>query len=76
VPTTEDASYGAKFNPNLLVYQWDAFANYPGNPNYGKPTPCVAAKNDPSTFFVNPVSYNTSVLIDGGGENGTFKLGY
>ncbi|MDE3126293.1 MAG: SusC/RagA family TonB-linked outer membrane protein [Bacteroidota bacterium] len=76
VPTTEDASYGAKFDPNLLVYQWDAFANYPGNPNYGKPTPWVAAKNDPSTFFVNPVSYNTSVFIDGGGENGTFKLGY
>ena len=43
VPTTEDASFGAKFDPNLLVYQWDAFD--PSSPNFGKPTPWVAAKN-------------------------------
>ncbi|HTI12936.1 MAG TPA: SusC/RagA family TonB-linked outer membrane protein [Puia sp.] len=76
VPTTEDASYGAKFDPSLMVYQWDAFANYPGNANYGKATPWVAAKNGPYSFFTKPVSYNTSVYIDGGGENGSFKLGY
>jgi len=51
VPTTEDASYGARFDPNLMVYQWDAFVNYPGNANYGKATPWVAAKNGPETFL-------------------------
>lgn len=76
VPTTEDASYGAKFDPSLLVYQWDAFANYPGNPNYGKATPWIAAKNGPETFFSKSVSYNTSVYVDGGGDKGSFKLGY
>ncbi|HUM66732.1 MAG TPA: TonB-dependent receptor plug domain-containing protein [Chitinophagaceae bacterium] len=25
VPTSEDASYGQKFDPNLMVYHWDAF---------------------------------------------------
>ena len=43
VPTTEDASFGAKFNPALNVYQWDAFD--PTSPNYLKATPWVAAAN-------------------------------
>jgi len=76
VPTTEDASYGAKFDPSLLVYQWDAFANFPGNPNYGKATPWIAAKNGPETFFQKAVSYNTSAYIEGGGDKGSFKMGY
>ena len=74
VPTTEDASFGAKFDPNLLVYQWDAFD--PTSPNFGKPTPWVAAKNDPTTFFETPYSYNTSVFVQGGDDKQTFKLGY
>ncbi|MGN6194211.1 MAG: SusC/RagA family TonB-linked outer membrane protein [Ginsengibacter sp.] len=74
VPTTEDASFGAKFNDSLLVYQWDAFD--PSSPNYGKPTPWVAAKNDPTTFFENPWSTSASVFVEGGGDRATFKLGY
>ncbi|MCC8410122.1 SusC/RagA family TonB-linked outer membrane protein [Mucilaginibacter sp. UR6-1] len=74
VPLTEDASYGARFDPNLLVYHWDSF--YEGLPNYQKATPWVAAKNDPSTFFQTAVSNNQSVFIQNGGENSTFKLGY
>jgi TonB-linked SusC/RagA family outer membrane protein len=74
VPTTEDASFGAKFDPNLMVYQWNAFD--PSSPNYGKATPWVAAKNDPTTFFENPLSYNASVFVQGGGDRATFKLGY
>lgn len=73
-PTTEDASWGARFNPNLQVYQWDAFDK--SSPNYLKATPWVAANNDPTTFFENPVSLNNSVFIDGGDDKGTFKLGY
>lgn len=73
-PSSEDASYGAPFDPNLMVYQWDAFD--PSSPNYGKPTPWVAAKNGPITFLRNPVSTNNNIMLDGGNDNGFFKLGY
>ncbi|MDJ1479816.1 SusC/RagA family TonB-linked outer membrane protein [Cytophagaceae bacterium YF14B1] len=74
VPTSEDASYGAAFDPTLNVYQWDAF--YRDSPNYGKATPWVGAKNDPTTFFQNPVSNNHNIMLDGGGDKGFYKLGY
>lgn len=73
-PTTEDASYGAAFDPNLLVYQWDAFDKT--SANYIKATPWVAAANDPTTFFEKPISNSQSILITNGGENSSFKLGY
>ena len=73
-PTTEDASYGAKFNANTMVYQWDAFEK--GGPNYHKATPWLAAKNNPSTFYINPVSNNTSIQLDGATDKGSYKLGY
>ncbi len=73
-PTTEDASFGAKFDPNLQVYQWDAFV--PSSPNYGKSTPWVAAKNGPESFFIKPISTNQSIFITNAGDNGSFKLGY
>lgn len=73
-PLTEDASYGHAFDPNLKVYQWNAF--YKGLPTYGQATPWVAAANDPSTFFVKPVSNSQSIFITNGGETGSFKLGY
>ena len=37
----EDASFGEKFDPSLLVYQFDSFGLE--SPNYGKATPWVAA---------------------------------
>jgi TonB-linked SusC/RagA family outer membrane protein len=74
VPTSEDASYGGKFDPNLLVYQWDAFD--PTSPNYNKATPWVAAKNDPTTFFERSFSSNQSVSISGGSDKNTFNLSY
>jgi TonB-linked SusC/RagA family outer membrane protein len=73
-PLSEDASYGAAYDPNLMVYQWDAFD--PLSPNYGQARPWVAGKNDPSTFFETPVQTNYSVLLDGQTDRGYFKLGY
>ena len=73
-PTTEDASWGAPFDPNLMVYQWNAFDKT--SPYYKKATPWVAAKNDPTTYFEKPVSYNTNILLDGGDDKFTFKVGY
>jgi TonB-linked SusC/RagA family outer membrane protein len=74
VPTTEDASYGQKFDPNLMVYHWDAFDRT--SPNYRKARPWVAAQNDPSDFFETAVSNNNSIIVDGGDEKASFKLGY
>jgi TonB-linked SusC/RagA family outer membrane protein len=74
MPTSEDASYGGKFDPSLMVYQWDAFD--PTSPNYGKARPWVAAANNPNSFFENPVSTNNSVFVTGGSDMQTFKLGY
>ena len=74
VPTTEDASFGAAFNPNLNVYQWTSFV--PTSPNFGKATPWVAASHDPTSFFQNPINSSASIFIDGGGDKGSFKFGY
>src|SRR5690606_6786679 len=73
-PVLEDASYGGAFDPNLLVYQWDAFD--PTSPNFGIARPWVAAANSPIEFFETAVSSNQSIFIDGGSDRGTFKLGY
>lgn len=74
VPFYEDASFGQKFDPNLMVYHWDAFV--PESPNYKKKTPWVASPNDPGTFFETAVSLTNSIDITGGGEKSTFRLGY
>ncbi|SFQ50745.1 SusC/RagA family TonB-linked outer membrane protein [Parafilimonas terrae] len=74
VPTTEDASFGAKFDPNLKVYQWTAFD--PTSPTYLQATPWVAAKHDPTAFFQNPVSAVASLIVQGGDDKFTYKLGY
>jgi len=74
VPVLEDASYGARFDPSLQVFHWDAFD--PTSPNYKKTKPWVAGANDPSTFFETAWSSNQSIFLDGANERGTFKLGY
>lgn len=74
MPTSEDASYGGKFDPNLLVYQWDAFD--PSSPYFGQARPWVAASNLPETFFETSVGTSNSIFIDGSNDKGYFKLGY
>jgi len=71
---TEDGSYGAAFDSNLLVYQWDSFDV--DNPNYKKATPWVNAKNGPLSFFETPVTLTNSVALDHGSDQGSFRLGY
>lgn len=74
VPTTEDASYGARFDPNLKLYNWTSFDST--SQWYKQQRPWVAAENDPTTFFETAVSTNNSVFLDGGGDKVLFKLGY
>ena len=73
-PSTEDASFGGRFDPNKLVYQWDSW--YPELDTYQKPTPWVAPKNNPTSFFETGSVLTNSVALTGGNEQGNFKLGY
>lgn len=74
VPFTEDASYGAEFNPNLMVRQWDSYN--PDSPNYGKATPWQAAKNGPVKFFETPVTYVNTISLEKGNKSSNISLSY
>ena len=75
-PLSEDASYGAAFDPNLLVYQWDAFFD-PTSPNFNTPTPWTfAGDNGPISFFDTAVTLTNSVAVSGGTEKSAFRLNY
>jgi hypothetical protein len=65
---------GQKFDPNILVYQWDSY--YPESPNYQKATPWVAGANGPETFLNNSLSLTNSIEVAGGGESTAFRLSY
>ncbi len=69
-----DASYGAAFDPNLMVYQWNAF--FPGTSAYGQATPWVAAKNDPNSVWKNITTFQNSASFFGANENGNFRVGF
>ena len=74
VPFGEDASYGAEFDPNLQVWQWDSYDEY--SKNFGKPHAWVAAKNGPITFFQNPIVYSNSVTLQKGDVKNNFMLSF
>jgi len=74
VPTTEDASRGEAFDPNLMVYHYDAF--WPESEYYGQARPFVAPENGAETFFETGVSYTNSIDITGGSEKGTYRFAY
>ena len=71
---TEDGSYGAAFDSNLYVYQWDSFD--PSLPNYQTATPWVNAKNGPITFFETPVTLINSISIEQAFDEGSYRIGY
>ena len=72
IPTTEDASFGLAFDPNLMVYTWESL--YPELSTYGQKSAHVAGANNPLNFFEQSATMNNSVAIDGGNDNGSFRL--
>ncbi len=70
----DDASYGPRFNPNLMVYHWNALDQF--SPHYRRATPWVAARNDPGTFYETALSSNHGVSVTAGGDKATYKVGY
>ncbi|WP_372773222.1 SusC/RagA family TonB-linked outer membrane protein [Mangrovibacterium sp.] len=73
VPTYEDASYGAKFN-GQMVYHWDSFV--PESDNYLKQYEYKAAEHTPIDFFETEVGFSNNVELKGGDEDGTFRISY
>ncbi len=69
-----DASFGTQFDPNLMVYHWDALDQF--SPNYQQMKPWVGAKNDPSEFFEQAVTSNQNITLMGGTDKTVFKLAY
>jgi TonB-linked SusC/RagA family outer membrane protein len=73
-PMYEDASYGAAFDPNLNVWQYTSFI--PGTSNFGKASPWVAGKNDPSSLFETGIMYNNSFSLSNSNDVSSFRLSY
>jgi TonB-linked SusC/RagA family outer membrane protein len=74
-PFTEDASYGAAFDPSLMVYQWNSL--YPQLPDtYQKATPWVAGKNNPNSVWGTGSTVVNSIALDGGTDTSSFRLGF
>lgn len=74
VPFTEDASYGAAFDPNLSVYTWESI--YPQLATYGQKQPWRAALNDANKIWKGGATYSNSVAFGGASDNSTFRLSY
>jgi len=78
-PSYDDASFGARFDENLLVVQWpEYFASINGirDTELYEATPYLAGENDPNTFYQTGVQMFNTVILNGGNEKGTFNLGY
>jgi TonB-linked SusC/RagA family outer membrane protein len=75
VPTSEDATWGAKFDKNLMVIDWVGFEPTDSK-NYLRKVPWVAAEHDLSDFFETGVKQSYNVAFDGGNEKGAYRLSY
>lgn len=74
VYTYDDASFGNRFDPNKLVYNWDS--QYPQLPGYLQPTPWVAGASTPNDIWGTSTTYVNSVSFNGGNDKGTFRMAY
>lgn len=68
-----DASFGERFDPNMLVYNWDS--QYPQLSGYLKPTPWVAGRTTPNAIWGVSSTFSNSVAFSGGNDKGKFRLG-
>ncbi len=74
VPTSEDASWGHAFDPNLNVVHWDALD--PLASNYGEKRPWVAPENGIEEFFQTGMKWTNSIAFDAGNDYGRFRVSY
>jgi len=74
VPTFDDASWGAKFDPNLMVVHWDAMD--PLASNYGEKRPWVFPEHSIESLFETGVKHTNNLAFDAGNDLGSFRLSY
>jgi len=74
VPFTEDASYGEKFDDNLMVRQWTSYV--PEHADYGKATPWKNAAHGPIDFFDNSFTTKNTVAFYGATDASSFRVSY
>lgn len=75
VPYYDDASWGHKFDPTLMVVDWVG-VEPTDTRNFGREVPWVAGEHDLSDFFETGVKQTYNVAFDGGNEKGTFRFSY
>lgn len=73
-PATAYGSFGAPFDSNLQVFQWDAFD--PDSPNYLKATPWKAPEHKLIKFFETPITFSNNVSVAGATEDATYRISY
>ncbi len=71
-PFTEDASFGARFDPNRSIYQWNSI--YPQLDTYQQATPWLPGEHTPNDLWGTGYTAINSVALDGGSETGSFRL--
>jgi TonB-linked SusC/RagA family outer membrane protein len=74
VPVFDDASWGAKFDPDLMVVHWDALD--PLASNYGETRPWVFPEHSIEALFKTGARYTSNIAFDGGNDLGSFRLSY
>ena len=72
--TSEDASWGAKFDPNLQVIQWDALD--PLQENYAEKRAWQAGENSLDYFFKTGYTFTNNVSFNAANDDGSFRLSY
>ena len=75
VPMYDDASWGHKFDPTLMVADWVGMDPFDTN-NYLRLVPWVAGAHDIRDFFETGVKYSNNIALDGGNDKGTYRLSY
>src|SRR5690606_21385160 len=73
-PYNQYGGWGAAYDPNLLVYQWNSV--YPESPNYGVPTPWVKPEHGAIYMFDSPVTLSNSISLAGNSEDANYRLSY
>lgn len=73
-PFTEDASFGAAFDPDRLIYQWNSI--YPELDTYQQASPWLAGEHTPNDIWETGHTMINSVALDGGTDTSTYRIGF
>lgn len=73
-PYNQYGGWGAAYDPNLLVYQWNSF--YSESPDYNKPTPWVKPDNTPLALFRETTTLSNSIALTGNSDEANYRLAY